>query len=109
MVDETVTDEVTETSFVVVESNAGAIPSTFHGFTYRPQRGAARKGAHERTKGHEWVCDKCLRIAHTEPLAGMDETIDEASIRHGRIFKALVAHGADHVGGVVNEHPARPD
>lgn len=71
--------------------------SVHPGFTYQPTRAASRKGAHERTVGHEWTCDKCKRVVHREPLVGMDEeTIDEASARHERINKALTEHRENH-------------
>lgn len=60
---------------------------------YRPQRRAPRKGAHERTVGHEWRCRECNVIVHEEPLTGMDEeTQEEASARQLRIAQACGAH-----------------
>lgn len=73
-------------------------PSYMPGFTYKPVRQAPRKGAHERTVGHEWLCGKCKRRAHFESFVGIDreETPEEARDRHVRINAALVEHMEAH-------------
>lgn len=61
---------------------------------YRPVRSSTRKGAHERTVGHEWRCMGCNEIIHEEPILGFDceETEDEASARHLRIKTSCAKH-----------------
>jgi hypothetical protein len=89
----TVAAETPEGESVRVETK-----SVYEGFVYGPRREATRKGAHERTTGHQWRCLKCKSIVHTETLIGFDheETHAEASARHLRINEALTAHRAAH-------------
>lgn len=77
---------------------ADEVKSVYPGYVYGPKREASRKGAHERTVGHQWKHLKCGRIVHEEPLIGFDheETYAEKSARHLRINEALAAHDALH-------------
>ena len=87
---------------------------------YRPVRKASRKGAHERTVGHEWRCMHCNAIVHEEPLVGFnhEETEDEEGERHLRVQQACAGHDpcprldaarkADGVGGVDGDDPNLP-
>jgi hypothetical protein len=77
---------------------SGDTKSIYPGYVYGPKREASRKGAHERTVGHQWRHLTCGRVVHEEPLIGFDheETHAEASARHERINKAIEAHEAAH-------------
>lgn len=81
-----------------VETVRETTASIYPGFVYGPKREATRKGAHERTVGHQWRHLKCGRIVHEEPLIGFDheETHAEVSARHLRINEAIAAHVAAH-------------
>jgi len=86
----------------------GEKPSVYVHFVYRPDRVAPRKGAHEKTVGHEWVCRNCHKVAHREPLVGMDnETFDEATARHKRLYAATTAHWEGHVREMAEEEAKR--